>query len=74
MINVFNVIDEFGDQLRTFKNIILHSNQGISYELQILCDTENKTWESMTEIKLLGFMSVAEYIQAKGLTYLPICK
>ena len=68
MVNVFNAIYEYGDQLCTFKNILVHSNQGISYDLQILCDTENKTWEVLTEIKLLEFMSVAEYIQSKGLT------
>ena len=39
MINVFNAIDEDGDKLCTFKNILVHRNQGISYELQILCDT-----------------------------------
>ena len=62
MINVFNARNEDGNQLCTFKNIPGNRNQGRSYEIQILCDTENKTWESLTEIKLLGFMSVAEYI------------
>ena len=60
MINVFNDIDEDGEQLCTFKNILGHRNQGRSYELQILCDTENKIWELLTEIKILNFMSVAE--------------
>ena len=39
MIDVFNAIYEDGYQLCTFKNILVHMNQGISYELQILCDT-----------------------------------
>ena len=74
MINVFNAVNEDGNQLCTFKNIPGNRNQGRSYEIQILCDTENKTWELLTDIKLLDFMSVAEYIHAKGLTYLTICK
>ena len=60
MINVFNDRDEDGEQLCTFKNIPVHRNQGRSYELHILCDTENKTWELLTEINILDFMSVAE--------------
>ena len=73
-INVFNARHEDGYQICTFKDLLGHRDQGRSYELQILCDIENKTWEPMTEIKLLDFMSVAEYIHAKGLTYLKICK
>ena len=42
--NVFNARDEDGDQICTFKEILGNKNQGGSYELQILCDTENITW------------------------------
>ena len=58
MINVFNDRDEDGEQIFTFNNILVHSNQGISYEPQILCDTENKTWGSLTEINPKRFISV----------------
>ena len=74
MINVFNVRDEDVYQLCTFKNILGHRNKGRSYELQILCYTENKIWETLNEINILGYMSVVEYINSKGLTSLPRCK
>ena len=74
MINVFNSRDKYSYQIFIFKDILGHMNHWRSYELQILCDTENKIWEPLTEIELLDFMSVAEYIHAKGLTYLTICK
>ena len=71
IINFFNARDEDYDQTCTLKEILGHSNQGISYELQILCDTNNNTWEPLTGIKLLDFMSVAEYVHAKFLISLP---
>ena len=59
IINFFNARDEYDDQICTLKNILGHRNQGVSYEPQILCGTNNNTWEALTGIKLLVFMSVA---------------
>ena len=56
------------------RKILVHIDHWRSYELQILCDTKNKTWEPLTDINLLVIMSVAEYIHAKGLTSLTRCK
>ena len=53
--------------------ILVHIDHWRSYELQILCDTKNKTWELLTDIKLLDFMSVSKYIHAKVLTSLTRC-
>ena len=42
-------------------------NQGRYYELQILWDTNKKTWDPLTEINILYFMSGAVYVHKKGL-------
>ena len=71
IINFFNYRYEYDDHICTLKDILRHRNQGISYELQILCDNNNNTWEKLTKIKILDFMSVAEYVYAKFLISLP---
>ena len=57
-VYAFNTEDEDSDQLWTFKEILGHIKQGRSYEMQILWDIGENTWEPLTDMNLSYFMGV----------------
>ena len=70
-INTFNAKDEDGDELWSFKEILDHRMKCGKWELEILWDTGETTWELLSEMKLTDLVSVAKYAHDHDLTSTP---
>jgi len=68
LVNIYNSKDEDGDGLWIFKDITDHRKAGRDWEVKVLWDTGEETWEPMKVIKLDDKMTLAAYAKRANLT------
>lgn len=62
LVNQYNKRDEENSQLYTFKKIVDHKMEGNTLYVEVLWDTDEKTFEKASEIKKTDPVTLAKYI------------
>ena len=68
LINIFNAHDQDGEKLWTYDKILDHRRvKGEQYEVKVLWDTGDVTWEPMKVLKEDDKITLASYARERGL-------